>query len=245
MRHLSTPLLLTTLLLASPAAPATEPAVLPPVTTELKRDGRVLPYGQINTVLRKLAHHGQGLFRLDFRVDTSKSKLALTDIRLAVRSDDADYPIRLADDGRFDLPLLPEAEAKTADLATNAPKGQMAIRGTIELTMPPEQLTMGKVRQIIGVARTLREELLPWYLRWLFPRIQAVRVCSATPTWELEWRENGQLLGLPLPVAPGERDPEANKADSGKPCTLLTGQESWPDAARLLPPPNTRLSVKL
>ena len=233
------------LALATAAHAQTPTAVLPPVKTELKRDGGVLPYGQINSLLSGMARHGEGLFRMDFKVDAEKTKLALTDIRLAVRSDDADYPIKLGPDGGFDLPVLPEAEARTADLATNAAKGQMAVRGSIELTVPPEQLTMAKVRQIMRVARTLREELLPWYLRWLFPRIQAVRVCSATPTWELEWREDGQLLGLPLPAVTGERDPEARKGEQGRPCTLLTGQENWPDAARLVPPANSRLSVKL
>ena len=101
------------------------------------------------------------------------------------------------------------------------------------------------MRQITRVARTLREELLPWYLRWLFPRIEAVRVCSATPGWELEWRENGQLLGLPLPQASGERDPDAKKGEKGRPCTVLTGQESWPDAARLVAPAGSKLTVKL
>lgn len=231
------------LTLALPTHAQTE--VLPAVKTELKRDGSVLPYGQINGLLAKLGKHGEGLFRMDFRVDAEKTKKPLPDIRMAVRSDDADYPLKIDADGRFELPVLPEAEAKTADLATNAAKGQMAVRGTIELNVTPEQLTMGKVRQIMRVARTLREELLPWYLRWLFPRIEAVRVCSATPTWELEWRENGQLLGLPLPAATGERDPEAKKGEASRPCTLLTGQENWPDAARLLPPAGSKLSVKL
>lgn len=237
--------ILLTCLLAATAAAHAQTEVLPAVKTELKRDGSVLPYGQINSLLSKLARHGEGLFRMDFRVDTEKTKLPLADVRLAVRSDDADHPIKLDAEGRFDLPVLPEAEAKTADFASNAAKGQMAVRGTIELTVPPEQLTMAKVRQIMRVARTLREELLPWYLRWLFPRIEAVRVCSTTPTWELEWRENGQLLGLPLPPAAGERDPETKKGEPGRPCTLLTGQESWPDAARLVPPAGTKLSVKL
>lgn len=233
--------------LASPAHAQTE--VLPTVKTELKRDGSVLAYGQINSLLAKLRQHGEGLFRMDFKVDAAKTKLPLADIRMAVRSDDADYPLKLDAEGRFDLPVLPEAEAKTADLATNAAKGQMAVRGTIELNVTPEQLTMAKVRQIMRVARTLREELLPWYLRWLFPRLEAVRICSATPTWELEWREDGkpggQLLGLPLPVAAGERDPDAKKGEKGNPCTLLSGQENWPDAARLLPPAGSKLSVKL
>lgn len=237
------PLICCLLLAISTAHAQTE--VLPPVKTELKRDGSVLPYAQINSLLSKLRQHGEGLFRMDFRVDPDKSRIPMADIRLAVRSDDADYPLKLDGEGRFDLPVLPEAEAKTADLATNAAKGQMVVRGTIELTVPPEQLDMAKVRQIMRVARTLREELLPWYLRWLFPRIEAVRVCSATPTWELEWRENGQLLGLPLPQAANERDPDAKKAEKGRPCVLLTGQESWPDAARLVPPAGSKLGVKL
>ena len=239
MRHL-----ICCLLLAASTAHA-QPEVLPTVKTELKRDGSVLPYAQINSLLGNLAKYGEGLFRMDFKVDTDKTRMPLPDVRLAVRSDEADYPVKIDADGGFELPVLREAEAKTADLATNAAKGQMAVRGSIELTVAPEQLTMAKVRQIIRVARTLREELLPWYLRWLFPRIEAVRVCSATPTWELEWHENGQLLGLPLPQSAGERDPAAKKGEKAQPCTLLTGQESWPDAARLVPPAGTKLSVKL
>lgn len=233
------------LLLAFTACAHADPEVLPTVTTELKRDGSVMPYGRINELLTKLREHGEGLIRMDFKVDTEKTKLPVADIRMAVRSDEADHPIKLDAEGRFDLPLLPEAEAKTADLATNAAKGQMAIHGTFELTTPPEQLDMATVRRIVRVARTLREELLPWYLRWMFPRIEAVRVCSATPGWELEWRENGQLLGLPLPQAAGERDPDAGKGEKGRPCALLTGQESWPDAARLVAPAGSKLSVKL
>jgi len=231
-------------LLALTTAAHAQTEVLPPVKTELKRDGGVLPYAQINSLLTKLRQHGEGLFRMDFKVDTEKTALPLSDIRMAVRSDDADYPLKIDAEGGFDLPLLPEAEAKSADLATNTAKGRMAVHGSIELTVAPEELTLAKVRQIMRVARTLREELLPWYLRWLFPRIEAVRVCSATPDWQLQWRENGQLLGLPLPAAVGERDPEAKKGETGRSCTLLTGQENWPDAARLIPPAATRLSVK-
>lgn len=236
-------LLLAGLLAAASAAPA-QTETLPPVKTELKRDGGVLPYERINTVLAKLKQHGEGLVRLDFQVDTAKTQLPLADVRLAVRSDAADYPVRLDPEGRFELPLLPAAEAATADLASNAGKGRLAVRGTLELNLKPEQLTMARVRQIMRVGHGLREELLPFYLRWLFPRVEAVRLCSDTPAWELEWRENGQLLGLALPAAAGEREPETKKGAPSRPCTLLTGQEAWPDAARLVPPPGSKLSVK-
>lgn len=231
------------LLLASSAHAQSEK--LPTVTTELKRDGSVLPYGQINSLLTKLRAHGEGLFRMDFKVDTEKSKMPVADVRIVVRSDDADYPLKIDGEGRFDLPVLPEAEAKTADLATNAPKGKLAVRGSLELTVAPEQLDLAKVRQVMRVSRKLRDELLPWYLRWLFPYIDGVRICSATPAWELEWREGGQLLGLPLAQAPNEREPDTKKGEQSRPCTLLTGQENWPDAARLVAPAGTKLSIKL
>ncbi|MEO6279733.1 DUF2987 domain-containing protein [Roseateles sp.] len=236
--------LLLSLVLASTAVHA-QTEVLPTVRTELKRDGGVLPYGQINSLLSKLRQHGEGLFRMDFKVNAEKTKRPLSEVRMVVRSDDTDYPLKLDAEGRFDLPVLPEAEAKTADLATNVPKGQMAVQGSLELTTPPEQLDMAKVRQIMRVAHTLREELLPWYLRWLFPRVEGVLICSPTPTWELEWQENGKLLGLPLPQAAGEREFGAKKGEKSRPCAVLTGQENWPDAARLLPPAGTKLGVKL
>ncbi|RZL31211.1 MAG: hypothetical protein EOP35_22540 [Rubrivivax sp.] len=213
---------LLTLCLALAAANVhADSAVLPTVTTELKRDSNALPYGRINELLTRLKQHGEGLFRMDFTVDRAKTKVDLPSIRMAVRSDDADYPVRIDSEGRIDLPLLPLAEAKSADLATNVPKGQMAVR----------------------VARTLREELLPFYLRWLFPRMEAVRICSDTPTWELEWRENGKLMGLPLPAA-DTREPETKPGQPSRPCAVLTGQENWPDSARLVPPPGTKLSIK-
>jgi hypothetical protein len=232
-------------LLALCAAAHAENPVLPTVTTELKRDGGVMAYGRINELLTQFRRHGEGEFRMDFRVDAAKAKQPLADIRLAVRSDDADYPIQLDGEGRFDLPVLPEAEGRTADIATNVPKGQMAIRGSIELTATPDDLDLARVRKIRRIGHTLRDELLPWYLRWLFPRIEGVRVCSPTPTWELTWRENGQLVGLPLPHAPAERDPETKKGAASRPCALLTGQENWPDAARLVAPAGSKLSVKL
>lgn len=232
-------------LAAGPALAQTpEPTRLAPVTTELKRNKDALPYKQINEFLTKLDRHGEGLFRMDFKVDTARTTLPLEQLRMVVRSDEADHPIKVDAKGGFQLPMLPEAEGKTADLATNArPEQKVSIAGSLELTTKPDALTMAKVRQIVRVGFKLRDELLPWYLRWLFPRLEGVRVCAATPAMELEWRENGQLLGLALPV--GERDPKSKKGVPGRACALITGQERWPDDARLLAPPDAELSVKL
>ncbi len=245
MHSLAPRLLLTTALLSALPALAADTLVLPPVHTELKRDGTVLPYRQLNEVLTKLRLHGRNLFRMDFRVDPERTKVPLADVRIAVRTDDKDYPLSIDPQGLIQLPILPEAEAKTADFATNTPKGHLKAKISLELNLAPEQLTMGKVREIVALGRTLREELLPWAVRWLVPSIEGVRVCSPTPTWELEWPEGSQLMGLALPVTAGERDAQDANSPRPRPCALLTGQESWPDSARLLPPENTHLSVKL
>jgi hypothetical protein len=230
-------------LLLGLAAQAQSTEILPAVSTELKRDSSAMPYAQMNELLAKLKQHGEGLVRMDFKVDRDKTKLPLPQLRLAIASEEAYLPIAVDADGAFALPILPPAEAKTADLASNAAKGQLAIRGTLELNVRPDELDMAKVRQIMRVAHKLKSELLPWYVRWLFPRIEGVRICANEPGFELEWRENGQLLGLPLPV--NDRDPETRKGQVSRPCTLLTGAERWPDAARLVPPPGAKLSVKI
>ncbi|MFG6465721.1 DUF2987 domain-containing protein [Roseateles sp. BYS87W] len=239
---------LCTALLAAPPAVAQEDSdtqVLPTVHTELKRDPTVLPYRRLNEVLTKLQVHGQNLFRMDFRVNTEKTKMPLGDVRMVVRTDDHDYPLRIDPMGLIQLPVLPEAEAASAEFATNAPKGQLSVRLSLELNTPADQLTMGKVREIVKVGRSVREDLLPWALRWLLPRVQGVRICSPAPGWQLEWTEAEQVVTVPLPVATDERDELDRKTAQPRPCALLTGQERWPDTARLLPSPATRLSVKL
>lgn len=238
------------LLLALPAAmaqptAASAPAQLDTVQVGLVRDPAVMPYARMNEVLQGLKKYGQGLFDMDFKVEPKTTPPAQPHPKLAVAYDEGYIPIKLDAEGNFDLPLLPQSQAKNAELASNIPRGTASFRATLRLTTPPDRLTMGQVRHIMNTASTVRSELLPWYLRWMFPQVAGVRICSAQPNWELEWRENGQLLGLPLTADPTDRDPTVKKNQKSPPCTTLTGAESWPDAARLLAPADARLSVRL
>lgn len=204
------------LLIALPAAfaqsppPEAAPAQLEAVQVEMVRDPAAMPYARMNELLRGLKTHGQGLFAMDFRLE-QKTPDPRRRPRLAVAYDDGYLPIAIDAEGRFELPLLPPEQAKNAELASNLPRGSVGLNGRIRLTTPPAQLTMGQVRRIMATAGTLRSELLPWYLRWMFPQIGGVRICSAEPRWELEWHENGQLLALPLVADPKDRDPEVKK----------------------------------
>ncbi|MCV2349136.1 DUF2987 domain-containing protein [Paucibacter sp. Y2R2-4] len=240
----------------APAATPTE--VLEPVAVNgLKRDSSMLPYRQMNTVLSGLQRYGQGLFRMDFFIEPKEDKPLAEPPKIAIQTADRYLPIAFKADGSFELPVLPEKEAADADLASNIPKGSAGLRGVLNLTTTPEQLDMATVRKLMSTAHKLRNELLPWYARWLFPQIEGVRVCSSQAAWSLDWpnpAQAGQLLSVPLVADPKDRDPNEfagkNKAPAGqkppsKLCTVLSGQEAWPDNARLQAPADTRLSIKL
>lgn len=209
-----------------------------------KSDEGVMAYGRINEVLHKLARHGYGLLRVEFKLDALKTRQPLPGIRLLVRSDDADHLVKLDSEGRFRLPMLSEAEARGACLIANVPQDRLVIHGSLEPTVSPEQLTMAAVRRIVRAAHNVRQEMLPKHLRWLLPRVDGIRVCSAEPNWGLKWRESAQVLDVTLQVAAGERDPNARKGELDWPCTVLTSEAWWGDAARLVASSRTRLSLR-
>lgn len=231
------------------AQPAAAPEQLDAVSVTLQRDANVLPYARINELLTLLQRHGQGLVRADFRLSSVNARKEpiepLIPPQLAIQHADRYIPIKLDADRVFELPILPPEMAKEADLATNQPKGSLRIALHLNLTTPPEALDMATVRRIVAMAHTLRAELLPWYLRLLAPQIEGVRICSAQPAWSLQWVEQGQLVGVPLPADAQDREPDTPPGQPGRPCTTLTGQEGWPDAARLVAPTNTKLSPRL
>lgn len=233
----------------APAQPAPAPEQLDAVSVTLKRDANVLPYARINELLTLLQRHGQGLVRVDFKlssVNASKQPIEpLTPPQLAIQHADRYIPIKLGADRVFELPMLPPDIAKDADLATNQPKGSLRINLRLHLTTPPEALDMATVRRIVAMGHTLRAELLPWYLRLLAPQIEGVRICSAQPAWSLQWLEQGQWVGVPLTVDAKDREPDNPPGEPGRPCTTLSGQEGWPDAARLVAPSGTTLSARL
>jgi len=232
--------------LAGPMAQAEAPVEqLEQVEVKITRAGQLMDYEPINRMLYELRRHGEGLFRLDMKLLAKDSQQTIPEARLAVVSEELYQAFRPGPDGGLELPILPLAQAKGSSLNSNLPKGSAHVQGTLELTVPAAELDMATVRRVVAVSNRLRSELLPWYLRWAFPQIAGVRVCSTAPQWELEWREGGQLLAVPLSSDPKDRDPHAKPGATPRPCTTLTGQEAWPDSARLQAPQGSQLSVRL
>ncbi|MCV2355093.1 hypothetical protein LNV09_13115 [Paucibacter sp. B2R-40] len=240
--------------------PPQQTEVLDAVSVNMKRDNSIQPYGRMNEVLSMVQRYGQGLFRLEFKLEAKDPKVPLPAApKLAVMHADAYVPIVIKADGSFELPVLPKEQAKDAEIATNLVKGTAKMSGKLLLTVKPEQLDLATVRKIMNTARTMRSEILPWYLRWAFPQAEGVRICSAQANWELEWPDPaagksantaGQLLTIALSAEPKELDPDevgaAKKtAAARRQCTTLTGQERWPDTARLLAPTDTTLSLRV
>ncbi|MBB3196246.1 hypothetical protein [Roseateles terrae] len=204
--------------------------------TNLQR-GTFIPYKQLNQVLLALKTGGEGLFVSRLRLQPKEKGQPLPpNIRLVLMNDERTITIPVAADGRFELPTFPLDEAKDMELGSNLPKDATGIQLRIDLTTPPDQLDMATVRRVVKVGQRLRDELLPWYVRWLVPQIDGVTVCSARPDWQLGWPENGQNWVLPLTADASVREPETEKGQTSRPCAVLTGQEQFPDNARLLAP---------
>jgi hypothetical protein len=199
-------------LLAAATATHAQTDVLPAVKTDLKRDKGVLPYAQINSLLTKFKQHGEGLFRMDFKVQADKTTVPLADLRMVVRSDEADHPILIDGEGRFELPLLAEAEAKTADLASNKGEAKVAISGTIELTVPPEQLSLGKVRQVMRVARTLRGNCCPGICAGCSRASRPCASAAPRPTGSCSGRRTASCSACHCPSPPTSATPKPARA---------------------------------
>ncbi|MCV2357595.1 hypothetical protein LNV08_01250 [Paucibacter sp. TC2R-5] len=236
------------------------PEVLESVSVNMKRDGSIRPYRQMNEVLSMVQRYGQGLFRLEFKLEAKDPKVQLPKVpKLAVMHADAYVPIAMQADGSFELPVLPKEQAQDAEIASNLVKGTAKMSGRLLLTIKSEQLDMAMVRKIVGTATSMRSEILPWYLRWAFPQAEGVRICSAQANWELEWPDPaankanntaGQLLSIALSAEPKQLDPHESgaakkSASERRQCTTLTGQERWPDKARLLAPADASLSLRV
>jgi len=235
---------------ATPSTAASAPTQLDTVTVQMQKDPAVLPYAMLNRVLTQLQTVGEGLVRLDFKLLPKDDKKPLVNPKLALSSEDRYIPIPVAADGAFVLPLLPQAQAKEAEVASNQPKGTMRIQGLLEINAKPEEVDMKLVRRLMRVGHSLRTEMLPFYLRWLMPQIEGLKICSPQAGWQLEWPEGGQTLALPLEALPPSKNPVVKKDGKNEPdprpfCTVLSGQERWPDAAKLVAPTNSKLSVQL
>ncbi len=227
------------------AAQDDAPVQLDKVTTEHHGVTSVMPYAVINRVISQLELYGEGLVRFEFKLAPADPKKPLVAPTLALQHPDFYRPLPVQADGSVQLPILPAEQAADADVVSNQAKGTMKVMGTIKLTVKPDELDMAKVRKIMSVAETLRSKMLPWYLRMLAPQMDGITICSARPEWELQWREKGQLWGVPLPVDPGTSDPDAAAGQPPRVCAVLTGKERWRDDARLVAPPDATLNVKL
>ena len=53
------------------------------------------------------------------------------------------------------------------------------------------------------------------------------------------------MWAVPLTANPGDQETNASAQEPARVCTSLSGEERWPDAARLVAPADTRLSVRL
>ncbi|MFG6447263.1 hypothetical protein ACG0Z6_03290 [Roseateles sp. BYS180W] len=224
------------------AASASQDADLPRVDLQLKRENSVsMAFEKFNTLLWTLQNHGEGLFALTMKIQ-SKDNTPLPDpLKLALISDDRYLPLAINARHRFTVPAVAPEQAKGLELVANLPKGSAMFNGFVTLTTPPDQLDLATVRRIVRLGQKLRGDLIPWYVRWMMPELRGITICSPSTDMALEWPEQGRTLRLALTPDPKRRDPDPEADGSKRSCTQLTGQEQWPDTARLVAARGTQI----
>ncbi len=168
---------------ASPASAAPD-LVLAPVAVQGKRapDPAIMPAKFIYLIDGVARKHASELIRLDFKAHASKQKLPAPGTRLVVELDsEQELPVGMAEDGTLSLPPLTPAQAETAKLIPNQPKGSMGLRLSLEVvpkvaSLTPEQVGRADVqlRNLVGDIKGL----LPWAFRWMLPGVSGVALCQ-------------------------------------------------------------------
>lgn len=166
------------------AASAAPDLVLAPVALQGKRapDPAIMPAKFIYLIDGVARKHASELIRLDFKAHASKQKLPAPGTRLVVELDNEDeLPVGMAEDGTLSLPPLTPAQAETAKLIPNQPKGSMGLRLNLEVvpkvaSLTPEQVGRAdaQLRHLVGDIKGL----LPWAFRWMLPGVSGVALCQ-------------------------------------------------------------------
>lgn len=170
---------------AAPAATTASPdAVLAPVAVQGKRapDPAIIPARFIYLIDGVARKHASELIRLDFKAHAAKQKLPAPGTKLVVElADERELPVGMAEDGTLTLPPLTPAEAETAKLIPNQPKGSMGLGLSLEVIPQVATITPAQVERAEAQLRNLVGDikgLLPWAFRWMLPGVSGVALCQ-------------------------------------------------------------------
>ncbi len=172
---------------APPAAvtsPAAPDAVLAPVAVEGKRapDPGIIPARFIYLIDGIARRHASELILLNFKAHALKQKTPAPGTRLVVElANEDELPVGMAEDGTLSLPPLTPAQAETAKLIPNQPKGTMGLRLNLEVVPKVATITPAQVARAEAQLRALVgdvKDLLPWAFRWMLPGVSGVALCQ-------------------------------------------------------------------
>lgn len=179
---------------AATASQAAAPdAVLAPVAVEGKRapDPGIIPARFIYLIDGLARRHASELILLNFKAHALKQKTPAPGTRLVVElANEDELPVGMAEDGTLSLPPLTPAQAETAKLIPNQPKGTMGLRLNLEVVPKVASITPAQVARAEAQLRALVGDvkgLLPWAFRWMLPGVSGVALCQPAGETPAYW----------------------------------------------------------
>ena len=191
------------------AAPQAEPESAPGVSVENRRDPALMPYRRGYEMIRRIRDAAGQRVQLYFRLVSAKDDKPVPDLRITIEGSRVFGQVSVDKDGYFTVPLDEAAYADGADFVTNQKRGSLKFGLTLEPQLAGDSLSVDMLSDSVTRARRVIHEVVPWYLRWLLPRVRGAGFCYLQP---------GHLVRL-------GPDRDARKADAAE--TDRFGQPVW------------------
>ena len=140
-----------------------------------------VPYQRAHEVLKRV-HAASGdqvevYFQAVTNRGTGNAGRDLSLLRIWLEADERSRRLPVDEAGRFAVPLLSDDRAATAELFSNAGKGELSIRLHLRPAMRAADFSLERAISLAASARKVRSELVPWYARLFVPTIYGLGVC--------------------------------------------------------------------
>ena len=159
---------------ASP--PAAEEEIQSIQVTGVK-DPLSIPYPLVYTMLTEMKQTSAGRVRMTFRVTSSKTHQPVPNLEIYLRGEHTDEKVAVSPTGVIDIPLNQVAYEEKAELVANVKKGGLAIDGFLAPELDAGNPRYADMVEIIALAKRVRAQLLPWYMRLATPTVAGIGIC--------------------------------------------------------------------
>lgn len=158
------------------------PEDIPSIQVTGIRDPLSIPYAMAYELLTEIAKTSDNRVHLNFRVTSSKTHQPIPQLEINLQGEHTQEKVAISPDGFLTIPLSQAAHDDKAELIANVKKGNLVIEGFLTPDLGKGNPRYADMVDIIKLAKRVRGQMLPWYLRLVTPTVGGIGICYADKT---------------------------------------------------------------